>query len=239
MKKISGFEDYNVLAKNKKSRYALLRHKTSRKIVIADIIDIKVLYEFKSRRCNYSYVRPKAIFVSIPRTEYLISNRYYAEVFFLNDFSKGNLSGIVVLEDGVLSIFNSIDGSMVKIEDVKRVFLSMCHGLHETGKNLISGYDLKLEFLNSNGCLQELDIEISNRDELKEVGGVSIENITSFMSNDFVYVADKVSLNIGKDRRRNIKLKKLPDFTSLPNVKSVTESGFGNVISLWHYILLR
>lgn len=239
MKKISGFEDYKVLAKNRNSRYALLRDKKTYKIVIADIVDFKILYEFKARRCNYSYVRPKTIFVSIPRIEYLESNKYFADVFFLNDFSKGKFGGIVVLEDGILSIFNSEEGSMVKIEDIKRVVISMCHSLHEVGQNLVSGYELKLEFLNINKKLQELDIEISNREDIREIGGVSIENIISFKNNDFLYLADKKRINIANDKRRIIELDKLPDFSSFKDIKFVKERGLCNIVSLWHYMLLR
>lgn len=239
MRKISGFEDYKVLAQNRNSRYALLRHKKNCKIIIADIVELKVLYEFKIRRCNYTYVRPKTIFVSIPRIEHLVSNKYFADVFFLNDYNKGKLSGIVVFEDGVLSIFNSIDGSMVKIEDIKKVMLSMCHGLHEAGGDLVSGYELKLEFLNSSGKLQEIGIEISDRENISEIGGVSIENITSFKNKEFLYLADKTRINISNDKRRKIELDKLPDFSSFENVKYVTERGLCNVVSLWHYMLLR
>lgn len=239
MRGISGFEDYKVLSKNRNSRYVLLRHKSSRQIAVADIIDMKILHVLKSRRCNYSYVRPKTIFVSIPRIEYLVSNRYFADVFFLNDFNKSKTSGIIILEDEVLTIFNSHNLSKIEIKDVKKIMLSMCYEFHEISKELVTGYELKIEFLNSNRVLQQLEIEISDRKDIQEIGGVSINNITSFKNEDISYVSDKASIDISNDKRRKIELNMIHDFITFEDVEYVRNRGLCNVVSLWHYLLLR
>lgn len=115
----------------------------------------------------------------------------------------------------------------------------MCYEFHEISKELVTGYELKIEFLNSNRVLQQLEIEISDRKDIREIGGVSINNITSFKNEDISYVSDKASIDISNDKRRKIELNMIPDFITFEDVEYVRNRGLCNVVSLWHYLLLR
>lgn len=232
-------EGYTILSSNKKSRYAVLRHISTGDVVIADILEFKVLYKLKSSEYKAMYVKPSSVIFNTPRTKYLTNKKDVAYVYFLKDFDGDRLMGILVFEDNELSIFNSLDESRVKITNVNKAVLLMCYTLQLEDIELFSGYNLKLRYLNMDGEFQELGIDVLTKGYLKNLGGISIREITSFRKSIFFASAEKTSINIEASHIRNINLLEMQSLYGIPVNTLVVDRKITNIALAKQYHFLK
>ena len=232
-------EGYTILTSNKKSRYAVLKHISTGDVVIADILDFKVLYKLKSSEYKAMYVKPRSVIFNTPRTKYLKSKNDMAYVYFLKDFDGDRLMGVLVFEDNELNIFNSLEESRVKITNVNKAVLLIYYTLQLEDVELFSGYNLKLRYINMDGEFQELGIDILTKSYLKSLGGISIRELVSFGKSIFLASVERNAINIEASQIRNLNLLEIQSVSGIPVNTLEVICKISNLALIKHYYFLK
>lgn len=234
------FGKYKVLLSNRGSRYGILKDIVTGGIVIADMIDFKVLYELNAKDYRARYIRPRSVVINIPRIEYLDSANDMAYIYFLKEYEKECSTGIIVFENGVLSIFNRFEESFMKIFNIKKAVLLMYYTLQLEDIELFSGYNLKLRYVSKEGRLEEILIDVLNKRCLRKYGGTFITGINFFKHSKFFTTVERVNMNIEKDSIRQLNLLELePLYENAFHTMKAYKEGMFRFSLIRHYHFLK
>lgn len=235
----NSFKDYELIAINKKSRYVILRKNNTKKLVIVDILDLRILYEIESKICDFVYVRPKLVFIGVPKVEYLINKKNTAYVFFLNEYNLNKCSSILVFENNVIYIFNSLENSMVKITNIDKFVLLIYSSFLQGENEVASGYEISLRYLNIFKEIQEIKIDILDKSIYEDIGNISINGVISYKTNNYFGNVQRRWTSLLKKRKREISTLDIPSFSDIEGEIIEKSNSIFNIILAKHYTMLK
>lgn len=233
------FENYKIIAEHKKSRYSLLKEKKTGKLVIVDLVTLKIIYKISSNSCKHLYVKPKDFFINVPKICLLKSKDNEARVIFLREYSKSSLSGILVFENDTLCVFNSLENSMIRVKNINKAVVLAYYGFFQEENYVYSEYKLKIRYLNVKEELQELSIDVSNKFEVMNKGdGTVINELTYFETQSSWYCNIKTLQNIEEVFGRDIDVLQIPSISKNKLVDFRKVSGITKILLTLSYKFL-